>query len=126
MSEETKTQASGTARKEAPVITVSSPSKRSSMDEIYRDNPGEEFAYASMNASEASLAEQGLKPVERDGQRIQVRNRVICQVVSDKGAKETARQFKNATEMANATRDPKKSSKDKSAKARKPVKKEES
>jgi len=127
MSEEKTTgQGQNTARKVAPAIKVSSPAKKSSIDELYRDNPNEEFAYAPMRSNETSLAYQGLEPViGKDGKPLNVGNRTICRVVGEQGVEETKRQFEEATEAAKAVRDPKKSSKDKTSVAKKPVKKED-
>jgi len=122
MSEENKTGT--TARKQAPAITVSSPASRSSIDELYRDNPGKNFAYAPLGVPEASLTDRELVPVMgKNGKPLQVGNKLIVEVKGDHQKKETAEQFKDAEEMIDATRDPKKSSPDKTAVARKPRKK---
>jgi len=126
MSEEKTTgQGQKTARKVAPAIKVSSPAKRSSMDELMRDNPNEDFAYVASGSSQAAMSQQGLEAVKgQDGNVLRVGNKVICRVVGDQGAKEVAEQFERATEAAKAVRDPKKSSKDKHASPKKPVKKD--
>lgn len=122
MSEENKTGT--TAKKKAPAITVTSPASRSSIDELYRDNPGKNFAYVSSGAPEASLSKSGLSPVkDASGNPLRVGNRTIVEVTTNKQQKETAEQFAEAQEMVEATRDPKKSSPDKVAVAKKPKKK---
>jgi hypothetical protein len=126
MSEEkNETEVSKVARKVAPAITVRSPARKSSMDELYEDNPGKEFAYASSSSSADSLLQGGLAPVKgRDGKSLVVGRKVICEVVGDAGTKETAEQFAIATEAAIAVRDPLKSSPDKVASKKAPVKKQ--
>ena len=124
MTEENATTKKTTARKTAPAITVKAPATRSTIDDLYRENPGKNFAYAGHGASDSSLGAQGLKALtDNDGKRVTVGNRVICEVVGDEGAKETAEQFKQAQEMAEAVRDPEKSSPDKSSVKRAPKKK---
>jgi hypothetical protein len=120
---ETNEQTGKPVRQVAPAIIVSSPAKRSSIDELYRDNPGKEFAYAPRQSSQAGLLNQGLVPViGGDGKPLEVGNRVICMVSGDQGTKETAEQFKMAAEIAEQLRDKKTSSKDKPASPKKPVK----
>lgn len=124
MSEEIKDEQNQTgARKKAPAIIVSSPAKKTSIDELYRDNPNKEFAYAPRQSTPAGLSNQGLVPViGNDGKPLEVGNRVICVVEGKQGVKETAEQFAMATEIAEQLRDKKTSSKDKTASAKKPVK----
>lgn len=124
MSDEKKNESASTPeRKVAPAIVVSSPAKRSSIDELYRDNPGKDFAYAPRQNSAAGLLNQGLVPViGSDGKPLEVGNRVICNVVGDEGFKETDEQYKMASEVAEQLRDKKVSSKDKTAVAKKPIK----
>lgn len=122
MSEEKK-ETGTTQRKTAPAITVNSPASRSSIDELCRDNPGKNFAYVSATAPESSLNSRGLSPVAgKDGKVLTVGNRMIVEVKSDVQQKETAAEFAVAQSNIDATRDPKKSSPDKTAVSKKPKK----
>ena len=121
MSEEVKET---TARKKAPAITVSSPASRSSIDELHRDNPGKNFAYAPLNAAESEMAKRGLEAVkDAKGNPLKVGNRMIVELKGDVQFAETKAQADRATETINATRDPQKSSPDSTAKAKAPKKK---
>ena len=110
-----------TARKTAHAITVNSPATRSSIDELCRDNPGKSFVYCSVSAPEASLQKQGLVPVKgKDGEILQVGNRIIVECTTDLQEKEVAEQFEYACDAADAVRDPNESSDDVTAAPRKP------
>lgn len=125
MNEKENGQEKTVVRKKAPAIVVNSPAKRSSIDELYRDNPGKDFAYAPAQTGQSALSNQGLAPVVgKDGNALMVGNKLICEVVGDQGAKETAEQFKIASEAAETVRDKKRSSRDKKAVPKKPIKKD--
>ena len=106
MSEEIK-QEKKPAQKMAPQIIVNSPAKKSSIDELYRDNPGKEFAYAPLGAGDGSYIAGGLSPVTgKDGKPMRVGNKVICEVVSSDFNKQTIAAHKAATKAIEQVLDP--------------------
>ena len=109
-------------RKVAPNIIVRSSAKRSSIDELCRDNPGKKFVYAPRGTPGNSLGSQGLVPVKGvNGASMHVGSRVICEDTGIKLTKASADAFKEAKSRIGEIKDPKVSnSVDKVARAKTP------
>ena len=122
--EKTPEESAEKSRVVAPQIKVSSPANKSSIDDLYRDNPNQEFAYAPAQSSKAALEGRGLVPViGADGEKLVVGNRVICHVTGKQHMEEQVTAHQTATERFNETKDVNESqSADKTAQPRKPVK----
>ena len=118
----TTTKKTPAPRKVAPDIIVRSSAKRSSIDELYRDNPGKKFLYAPRGTSAASLGSQGLVPVKgANGAPMHVGARVICEDVGTKRIKALAKAQAEAKSRIGEIKDPKvKNSPDAVARAKAP------
>lgn len=109
-------------RKVAPDVIVNSPARKSSIDELLRDNPNKAFVYAPAGSSIESLNANGLKPIAGiGGKRMVFGSREVVEDIGGKAKEDIKAAHQAATERADELKDHSQSnSADKTARAKKP------
>jgi hypothetical protein len=119
MTEENKNQEPVTQKKKAPDIVVKSFPKNGSIDDLIRDNPGQNFVFSAPGASAATLAEAGLEQVLKDGQPVMHKGKAICRTINKTMEDEIKRAYKDSYDQIASVREVERE--DKQSVAKKPA-----